>query len=152
VTTRFVLAALLASGACRSGAESELIVGNERTAPAVRSTAAEEPNVVELALDSSRRAGPLILRWTAIADSRCPVGVQCVWAGVVRITLLVEDSGAPEERAIELELQPGRVPVPVTAAGHELRLLNVEPVPQEGVAADRMKLRAHVEFRRAPPP
>jgi hypothetical protein len=152
VTIRFVLAGLLAAGACRSGAESDRAAEIGRVAAAVPSTAVEEPTVVELALDAARRAGPLVLRWTEIADSRCPVGVQCVWAGVVRITLLVEDSGGPKERAIELDLQPGRVPVPVTAAGHELRLLSVEPVPQEGVAVDRAKLRAHVAVRRAPPP
>jgi hypothetical protein len=116
------------------------------------STVADEPIVVELALDSARRAGPLVLRWTAIADSRCPVGVQCVWAGVARITLLVEDSGAPSEHAIDLELQPGRGPAPVTAAGHELRLLSVEPAPHEGVAVDRAQLRARVDVRRTPPP
>ena len=66
--------------------------------------------------------GPVVTPLRVISDSRCPIGVQCVWAGEVRIAISVRTaagevtreivSGRPEpiaDGALELvEVTPGR--------------------------------------------
>ena len=66
------------------------------------------------------RVTPLAL----IEDSRCPQGVQCVWAGQVRITARVATRSGSAVR----ELTTGK-PIPV--ANGTLTLANVEPTKRK---------------------
>lgn len=58
-------------------------------------------------------------------DSRCPAGVQCVWAGQVRLTVRI-DRGGSDTR----ELVSGK---PVAAAGGTLELTEIAPTKRKGV-------------------
>lgn len=48
-----------------------------------------------LLLGQTGRFGPVDLTPISLdQDSRCPVGTQCIWAGTVRVKVLVEPAGA----------------------------------------------------------
>jgi hypothetical protein len=52
-------------------------------------------SVHRLALGQTGDVGPTNLTPLSIEeDSRCPAGVQCIWAGQVRVKVLVEPAGA----------------------------------------------------------
>ncbi|MCA1661917.1 MAG: hypothetical protein LC648_07070 [Novosphingobium sp.] len=63
------------------------------------------------------RVTPLAL----LEDSRCPQGVQCVWAGRVRITARISTGAGTTTR----ELTSGQ---PVTVADGALTLVEVQPL------------------------
>ena len=51
--------------------------------------------VQQLKLGQSGDFGPVDLTPISVEeDSRCPVGTQCIWAGQVRVKVLVEPAGA----------------------------------------------------------
>jgi len=51
--------------------------------------------VHELRLGQSGDFGPVNLTPVSVdEDSRCPSGVQCIWAGQVRVKVLIEPAGA----------------------------------------------------------
>jgi hypothetical protein len=70
--------------------------------------------------------GPKVTPLAILEDSRCPVGVTCVWAGRVRISVRV-DLGRGSEMH---ELTQG-VPIPV--ADGTLELVEVEPSKPQSV-------------------
>lgn len=54
-----------------------------------------ESSVHRLALGQTGDFGPVNLTPLNVdEDSRCPAGVQCIWAGQVRVKVLVEPAGA----------------------------------------------------------
>ena len=54
-----------------------------------------ESSVHRLALGQTADFGPVDLTPLAVdEDSRCPRAVQCIWAGAVRLKVLVEPAGA----------------------------------------------------------
>lgn len=63
-------------------------------------------------------------------DSRCPVDVQCVWAGDAVVALnLADASGANSSAALHTTLTPKSV----TVSSWEVTLIGVEPVKKQGV-------------------
>lgn len=64
------------------------------------------------------------------ADSRCPKGEQCVWAGDATVRVWLQRRGGAQER-IELHTAPG-----LAGAGHApdpgLRLVRLDPTPVTG--------------------
>ena len=62
-----------------------------------------------------------------VSDSRCPVGVTCVWAGTVTVRTSLESGLGIAEQIFELN-------VPITTEAEEVTLLSVEPAPREGVS------------------
>ena len=115
---------------------------------AAHSTAERQPagwSSVTLRLEEQTTHGELELRWLEVRDSRCPVGVQCVWAGEVIVELLVERAGRAAEE-LTLVRATGRA-TPVERAGYEWVLDEVTPVPRAGVAPAASELRARVELR-----
>ena len=71
----------------------------------------------------------LKLRLIAVEDSRCAIGVACIWAGQLVVTL--EVSNAQQEKR-EVKLIRKREPEMATAFGYSLLLLGVEPHPKKG--------------------
>ena len=71
--------------------------------------------------------------------------MTCVWAGQTVVT--VEVWRGDEER-LELELlrRAGRDPEPARALGRQLRLINVEPHPKEGITPARGDQVARIEI------
>lgn len=58
--------------------------------------AAPRPAVVTLARGASAELAPgLILTFEAVDDSRCPPGVQCVWAGRLIYRFSIRRAGEP---------------------------------------------------------
>lgn len=57
-------------------------------------------------------------------DSRCPEGVDCIWAGNVRVWLVL--SGA-KEGPLRAELNTARQPQLVSYAGRSFRIVKVAP-------------------------
>ncbi len=55
-----------------------------------------------------------------ISDSRCPKGVQCIWAGTVSVNIKLEKEGGIQETEVEL----GK---PITFAGDMVSLVSVSP-------------------------
>lgn len=62
------------------------------------------------------------------ADSRCPKGAQCVWAGNAAVRIWVQREGGPLERR-ELHTTTGGAREPPDPG---VRLLALEPVPVVG--------------------
>jgi len=71
-------------------------------------------------------------------DSRCPVDVQCVWAGDAKIALTISRSGAPDDAKV-ISLTP---PNNETTSGElRIRFTGLAPVPRQ---SDSGKPRAYV--------
>jgi hypothetical protein len=75
-----------------------------------------------------------------VEDSRCPIGVQCVWAGrvVLRATLL----GRQGARSVDLTLGS-----PVQISGGAVTLVAVEPQRAPGGQPETQQLRFRFAFR-----
>jgi hypothetical protein len=70
----------------------------------------------ETAYVDGTKITPLVI----LEDSRCPAGVQCVWAGQVRITARIELGTVTETRELTLG-------APVTVADGAVELVEVWP-------------------------
>ena len=75
--------------------------------------------VVKIRFDEIVTHDDLELRWLEINDSRCPTGVNCFWAGEVKVIIeatrtMVEGSQPVE---FQLTLQSRQVPVTTSVSG-----------------------------------
>lgn len=61
-------------------------------------------------------------------DSRCPEGVQCIWAGNARIDLKLSRAGG---RAANMELNTMTAPREITYANYTIKLKNLAPYPSQ---------------------
>ncbi|MBL7495202.1 hypothetical protein I6A84_44620 [Frankia sp. CNm7] len=103
------------------------------TGPAAGTGTPEAVSPVEeatLAPGQSARfaGGAFTVRFVAVPeDSRCPVSdqVACVWAGDAVVSVSVSGPGLPET-SLELHTDRQRGPA-ATVAGHEIRLVRLEP-------------------------
>ena len=105
-----------------------------------------QTSIVELRLDQTVSTDALSLRWQELNDSRCPVGVACVWEGQAAVILEVR-RGGEAGKTVELVLRAGAEPAARAVAGLELRLLEVEPYPREGVVPERNQYVATLEIK-----
>jgi hypothetical protein len=72
----------------------------------------------------------LKLSFTAVAeDSRCPKGVDCIWAGNGKIILKVSKAG---RRASSINLNTGIEPKHKLYYGYDIKLVSLNPYPQKG--------------------
>lgn len=79
------------------------------------------PAVLTAAIGQQVSAGTVMLMPTAVLeDSRCPVNARCIWAGQVRIQVVVT-SGAVQQ-LVEYTLG-----TPVTVLGKTVTLVSVRP-------------------------
>jgi hypothetical protein len=135
---RFALMLALAAplSACTGGATTGADPGVGAVSVTQNPASAAAPTVIALRYDKTVEYGELELRWRALEDSRCPIGVTCVWAGQMLATIeIAKRDEAPLE--VELLRRTGREPVVSRAFGYELRLLEVEPHPKENVTPSR---------------
>ena len=61
-------------------------------------------------------------------DSRCPEGVQCVWAGNAKVMLRLSKA---RRRSSTMTLNTGTDPKQAAYRGYEVRLVKLEPYPKE---------------------
>lgn len=66
--------------------------------------------------------GVFIKPLEVVEDSRCPLDVQCIWAGTTKVRVNLRDGWRKEETVITLGS-------PVEFAGNSVELLNVFPSP-----------------------
>lgn len=71
----------------------------------------------------------LKLHVVAVEDSRCALGVTCIWAGQLLVTLEVSNE---HEEKVEVKLIRKREPEMAKAFGYSFLLLTVEPHPKKG--------------------
>lgn len=100
---------------------------------------------VELRFDEAVEFGDLELKWLAVEDSRCPIGVTCIWAGQMVVKLELKEGGQ-EPVEIDLLRRVGDEPEAKKTVGYELRLLDVQPPPREGQTPERGDYVALVEI------
>lgn len=112
--------------------------------PAQESEADGAGAELELRFDETADHAVLEIEWVDLEDSRCPTGVQCIWAGQLVTTLEVR-RGTDEPERIELLRRVGDDPEAVTALGFEFRLLDVQPHPKDGVTIERDDYVATIE-------
>lgn len=104
----------------------------------------------EFSLRAGRQAelkgARLKVRFVGVAeDSRCPTGVDCIWAGNARVSLVVQRAGGP---ATTVELNTNVEPKAVSAEGYELALTSLSPYPQSGAKIDPKDYTATLVLRR----
>lgn len=107
--------------------------------------------VVKIRFDEIVTHDDLELRWLEINDSRCPTGVNCFWAGEVKVIIeatrtMVEGSQPVE---FQLTLQSRQVPVTTSVSGYVLELLNVDPYPKDKVTPVRSNYVAEIKISEA---
>ena len=80
-------------------------------------------------------------------DSRCPIGVSCVWAGDAVVAITVDDTGGDAE-AIELHTN-ARFDLEAAIDGHIVRLVELSPTPRRGstIPVDRYEATLVVTLR-----
>jgi hypothetical protein len=71
-------------------------------------------------------------------DSRCPEGVQCVWAGNARVALKLSGAGA---KTAVVELNTTTEPREIAYANYTIKLTGLAPRPVQGAQS---KARAYV--------
>jgi len=89
------------------------------------------PEDKSISVGSPTEISGLTVTVNKVTDSRCPTGVQCVWAGeaTASVTLVQgEDTSTIDMKLVELH------GVPVEFSGYRISLLAVLPYPKEGVA------------------
>jgi hypothetical protein len=69
-----------------------------------------------------------------VEDSRCPTGVQCVWAGNGKVSVkLSKEKGD----AVSVELNTYAGPKSGTYQGYEVKLVSLDPYPKDGVKTSK---------------
>ena len=102
---------------------------------------------IELRFDETFEYQNLELRWLELDDSRCPIGVTCVWEGQIVATVEVA-RGAEASVELELVLRAGIEPETSRAFDHELVLRGVDPHPRDGFTPERSDYVARIEIAR----
>lgn len=65
-----------------------------------------------------------------VEDSRCPTGVQCIWAGNGKVSVrLSKDKG----EAVSVELNTSAGPKSSTYGEYKVKLVSLDPYPKDGV-------------------
>jgi hypothetical protein len=83
---------------------------------------------------SIRREG-LKISFTAVAeDSRCPEGVQCIWAGNGKIVLRLSKA---RKRAGVIRLNTTTEPKQVDYRGYDVKLVSLNPYPKQNAPIKR---------------
>lgn len=67
-------------------------------------------------------------------DSRCPKGVNCIWAGNGKILLKV---GKAKEKAAEMELNTGIEPHQQRFQNYDIKLVGLDPYPEKDITIKR---------------
>lgn len=79
-------------------------------------------------------AGLKIKFGTVVEDSRCPEGVDCIWAGNGKITVTLKKG---RHKAASFELNTMMEPKGITYQGYEIKLVKLDPYPKHDVTAKK---------------
>lgn len=67
-------------------------------------------------------------------DSRCPTGVNCIWAGNGKIVVKVSKTG---KKAADVQLNTGIEPRNGRYQDYDIKLIGLDPYPKENVGIKR---------------
>ena len=112
------------------------IVAGACMVAACAATATEEPvkeTHIKLLPEQSAAIGGATLRYERAADSRCPPGVRCIWAGELAYHFTLQAGGASEAFVLRAE-QPRHVSSLQRGLAISLAKFEVPPVSAEGAA------------------
>lgn len=79
--------------------------------------------------ETASKLGVKITPVEVVEESRCPIDVQCIQAGTVRVRASVTERGAPAEMASDYMFE---LNVPMTIGVDQITLVDVMPVPRSG--------------------
>ena len=89
-----------------------------------------EKLIVRVGQQKTAPASRIAVKFVAVTeDSRCPQGVNCIWAGVATIKIQLRKNGKP---AREFELNTNQLDKSITFEGHEIKLFALTPYPRSG--------------------
>lgn len=71
-----------------------------------------------------------------LEDSRCPKGLQCVWAGNARVAIQL----GGKESILNSYLEPGKTNI----SEYEVKLISVSPYPKHKVSIDKKDYRINI--------
>ncbi|MGR0482560.1 MAG: hypothetical protein ACTFAL_14485 [Candidatus Electronema sp. V4] len=90
---------------------------------------APPPKPIELKYGGTIEEGDLSIQFSSVSsDSRCPTGVQCVWAGNAEIVLELSGDG---NHAAALNTNP-QFPQSYRTSEHVVTLKELKPYPEAG--------------------
>ena len=81
-------------------------------------------------------------------DSRCPTGVQCIWAGNARVVLKLNKA---RRRSTVMSLNTGVEPKQKSYGGYEVKLVELNPYPKEGAPIRKRNYVAKLVVSRTSP-
>lgn len=82
---------------------------------------------------------------SVLEDSRCPENVQCIWAGVGRISIEVRRSGKAGKT---FELNTNQLDKPAVYEGVEISLVSLAPYPKTGTPIPASRYTASFNIRK----
>jgi len=103
---------------------------------------AQQPNKTEVPIIAMKLPiktpvlieGKTITFLEVLEDSRCPKGVECIWAGEVKILISIEEKGLPTEKKelIFGTSQPSEIETDLTLElpNYVLKFVGIQPYPQ----------------------
>jgi hypothetical protein len=151
-TIWMILLSTLAATGCYGSPVSSDPGASEITSSSA-SSSVKTNGMVKIRFDETVTYADLELRWLEINDSRCPTGVNCFWAGEVKVMLEATRTTAQgsEPAELQLTLQSRREPATATVSfsGYELELLNVDPYPKDKVTPERSYYVAEIKISAA---
>ncbi|MGX9726510.1 MAG: hypothetical protein ACTFAK_04055 [Candidatus Electronema sp. VV] len=90
---------------------------------------APPPKSIEINYGGTAEEGDLSIQFSSVSsDSRCPTGVQCVWAGNAEIVLELSGDG---NHAAALNTNP-QFPQSYRTSEHVVTLKELKPYPEAG--------------------
>ncbi|HKR02660.1 MAG TPA: hypothetical protein VJT09_18420 [Pyrinomonadaceae bacterium] len=100
--------------------------------PAVKVKRVALDQEFEIRVGEDARVGDegLMISFSRVAeDSRCPQGVECIWAGNARVALRLTRG---RSRAAWLNLNTGVEPKESAYRGYQVKLVKLNPYPKKG--------------------
>ncbi len=76
----------------------------------------------------------LTIKFVSVEDSRCPQGVDCVWAGNAKVKIKVTNRKGVSKT---FELNTNLEPKAIKFDGYEITLRNVTPYPRSDIRIDK---------------
>lgn len=104
----------------------------------------EESDSAHIGLGETVTVGGVAVSYLALeGDSRCPIGVTCVWEGDAEVRLHLAAAGAEAEVVLHTALDPRSSVID----GLELKLLDVLPYPLYDTSTDPSETEVVVRVR-----
>ncbi len=156
---RAVVIAILGIAQACSSESRDLPASTTPLEPVVANETPKPPatDAVTVELTASRpvtiAAFALVIELTEVADSRCPVGTRCVWAGHAAVTLRVGKPDGNYERIVIGTEAPASMSLPfeVDFGGYRFGLVQLEPAPHATEPVPLTQYRATVRVAKRDP-